>query len=128
MRKRVLDRRERGSDPPPRIAKKEMSAGAPVAFDIIFAKGVEDQLKGLTARDRRAGLDGIEEQLIHQPTLETRIRKRMRPNPLANWELRLGNLRVYYRVPAEVANLVEVAAIGVKEGNEVWIGGEKVDL
>jgi hypothetical protein len=32
------------------------------------------------------------------PTLETRNRKPMRPNPIAPWELRIGHLRVYFEV------------------------------
>ena len=32
---------------------------------------------------------------MHQPAVEMRNRKPMRPNPVAPWELRIGNLRVY---------------------------------
>jgi hypothetical protein len=41
-------------------------------------------------------LDAVEKQLQLQPDIETRNRKPMRPNPLAPWELRIGNPRVYY--------------------------------
>ena len=51
-----------------------------------------------TARQRAIVLDAVDEQLTHQPTVETRNRKPMRPNPLAPWELRIGVLRVYYDV------------------------------
>jgi hypothetical protein len=52
----------------------------------------------------------------------------MRPNPMAPWELRIGNLRVYYDVVDEPEATVHVRAIGVKERNRVRIGGEVVDL
>lgn len=66
-------------------------------------------------------------QLAHQPTVETRNRKRMRPNPLAPWELRIGNLRVYFSVEEEPERVVKVRAIGVKkQGNRLFIGGEEV--
>ena len=52
----------------------------------------------LTARQQVTVLDTVERQLARQPNTETRNRKPMRPNPLAPWELRIGNLRVYYDV------------------------------
>lgn len=66
-------------------------------------------------------------QLAHQPTVETRNRKRLRPNPLAPWELRIGNLRVYFSVEEEPERVVKIRAIGVKkQGNRLFIGGEEV--
>ena len=52
----------------------------------------------------------------------------MRPNPLAPWELRIGELRVYYDVEQELKNLVTVLAVGVKDRNRVIIGGEEIEL
>jgi len=60
--------------------------------------------------------------------VETKNRKPMRPNPLASWELRIGKLRVYYDIEEEAENVVYIVAIGVKERNRVWIGGEEVEL
>jgi len=60
--------------------------------------------------------------------VETKNRKPMRPNPLASWELRIGKLRVYYDIEEEAGNVVYIVAIGGKERNRVWIGGEEVDL
>lgn len=66
-------------------------------------------------------------QLAHQPTVERRNRKRLRPNPLAPWELRIGNLRVYFSVEEEPERVVKIRAIGVKkQGNRLFIGGEEV--
>jgi hypothetical protein len=50
------------------------------------------------------------------------------PNPLAPWELRIGNLRVYYDVEEEPVSVVYINAIGIKERNQVRIAGEVYDL
>ena len=57
--------------------------------------------------------------------METRNRKFMRPNPLADWELRVQNLRVYYIVEEESEPVVRIRASGIKIGNQVFLGGEK---
>ena len=41
----------------------------------------DEHLAGLTARERVTLLDEVERQLLDQPTVETRNRKPMRPNP-----------------------------------------------
>lgn len=70
----------------------------------------------------------MDEQLTYQATVETKNRKRMRPNPLAPWELRIGDLRVYYDVEDEPEAVVYINAVGVKERNQVRIAGEIYDL
>jgi len=65
-------------------------------YHIEYAPDAEDHLRVLTARQQAIVLDTVDEQLAYEPTVETRNRKPMRPNPLAPWELRIGNLRVYY--------------------------------
>ncbi|HXE51879.1 MAG TPA: hypothetical protein VN541_02645 [Tepidisphaeraceae bacterium] len=97
-------------------------------FEIEFAAAVEKHLKVLTAHQRQMVFAGIEAHLTDQPTVTTRNRKPMRPNPLASWELRLGDLRVYYRVRGKPEAVVQIAAVGVKKREQVWIGREKVDL
>jgi hypothetical protein len=52
----------------------------------------------------------------------------MRPNPVAPWELRIGNLRVYYDVEAEPEPVVFIRAVGIKERERVRIGREVIDL
>jgi hypothetical protein len=65
---------------------------------------------------------------MYQPNIETKNRKLMRPNPLAIWELRIAELRVYYDVEEEPEALVYINAIGVKERNIVRIAGEIFEL
>ena len=85
-------------------------------------------MRVLTARQKAIVLDGVDDQLMYQPTVETKNRKPMRPNPVAPWELRIGNLRVYYDVEEDPEPLVYIRAVGVKEGNRVRIGRDVIDL
>ena len=64
----------------------------------------------------------------YEPTVETRNRKRLRPNPVAPWELRIGRVRVYFEVEDEPRLVVRILAVGDKVRNRVRIGGEEVEL
>jgi len=97
-------------------------------YRIDYSPETEDHFRTLTARQKAIILNAVDEQLVHQPTVETKNRKPMRPNPLAPWELRIGNLRVYYDVEEDPEPLVYIRAVGVKEGNRVRIGREVIDL
>lgn len=97
-------------------------------YRIAYSPDSESHLRALAARDRVIVLDAVVEQLAHEPTVETRNRKPMRPNPLAPWELRVGDLRVYYDVSEEPEPVVHIRAVGIKEHNELRIGGESYKL
>jgi mRNA-degrading endonuclease RelE of RelBE toxin-antitoxin system len=97
-------------------------------FQIEYSPEAEDHLRALTVRQQRIVLDAVDEQLSHEPAVETRNRKQMRPNPLAPWELRVGKLRVYCDVDDEQAFTVFVRAVGIKERNQVAIGREVIEL
>ena len=99
-----------------------------MAYVIEYSPEAEDHLRRLTTRQQRTVLDTVDRQLVNEPNVETRNRKPMRPNPVAPWELRIGDLRVYYEVKNEPHLVVRVLAIGVKERNEVRIGGERIKL
>ncbi|MCK6556569.1 hypothetical protein L6Q96_18625 [Candidatus Binatia bacterium] len=84
-------------------------------------------------------LDAIRAQLTHEPLVETRQRKPLRPNPLAPWELRTGSLRAFHEVRSPerepsnreleaAANVVYVLAVGKKERNALRIAGEVVKI
>jgi len=71
--------------------------------------------------------DGIYENLEHEPTLETRNRKKLRPNETAEWELRIGKFRVFYDVD-EAVRIVAIEAIAEKKGNSLFFQGEEQEL
>ena len=97
-------------------------------YEIVFARETREHLEWLSARQRAIVLNAVAEQLAHQPSVETRNRKPLRPNELADWELRVGRLRVYYDVSDQPEPVVRVKAVGIKEREQVWIGGKVVRL
>jgi len=90
-----------------------------LACRIEHSPATHDHLRALTARQR---------SLDRQPLVETRNRKPMRPNPLAPWELRVTELRVYHDVTLEPEEIVTILAVGVKQRSRIIIGGEEVEL
>ena len=97
-------------------------------YTIEFAESVEDHFRTLTARERTTTLAAVERQLMHEPLRETRNRKPLRPNPIAPWELRVGELRVFYEVVGSVSGVVRVLAVGRKRRNVLMIGGKEIRL
>ena len=94
-------------------------------YKLEFAKAVKAHFAALTARQRATVLDAIERQLADEPLKESRNRKPLRPNPIAPWELRVGELRVFYEVAAQV---VHILAGGIKSRNFVRIGEQEFQL
>lgn len=96
-------------------------------YDIDFTSDAIEDLQSLRKHEQNTVIDGIEQQLRYEPTTETRNRKRMRPNVIAEWELRIGDFRVLYNVDGQV-RIVEVQRIGEKRGNAFFFRGRKTDL
>jgi mRNA-degrading endonuclease RelE of RelBE toxin-antitoxin system len=99
-----------------------------MAFEIFFSPEAVDHLVALPKFEQTMVVVQIEIQLAYQPTLPTRKRKVLRPNPIAPWELRLGDFRVFYDVQEIPTAIVNVKAVGKKVHNELWIGGDKIEL
>jgi mRNA-degrading endonuclease RelE of RelBE toxin-antitoxin system len=85
-------------------------------------------MRSLTVRQRDLIFDSIEKQLTHEPLAETKNRKPLRPNPIVPWELRIGNLRVFYEIGNDEPNVVRILAVGQKKGNKVFIGNKEINL
>ena len=71
--------------------------------------------------------DAVQLQLSFGPTIPTRNRKPLRPNPLSEWELRVGALRIFYDVDTE-ERVVLIKAVGWKEHNRLFIRGKEFEL
>jgi mRNA-degrading endonuclease RelE of RelBE toxin-antitoxin system len=99
-----------------------------LSYQIEYTDAAIEHLKFLTTRQQRTVLDTVDEQLKYEPLVETRNRKPMEPNSLATWELRIGNLRVYYNVEVNTVSVVYIQAVGVKNRNRVRIGQEEIEL
>jgi mRNA-degrading endonuclease RelE of RelBE toxin-antitoxin system len=105
---------------------KFIRPGIPM-YRIEFTSAALDDLDSMRKFDLRRVAAEIEVQLTHEPNRETRHRKRLRPNELAEWELRIEAFRVFYDVGLE-AEIVKVIAVGFKDGTDLYIHGEKYEL
>jgi mRNA-degrading endonuclease RelE of RelBE toxin-antitoxin system len=93
-------------------------------FEIEFTPEATDDLRALRKHEQVEAIAAIEAHLRHEPTAETRNRKRLRPNDVAEWELRAGKLRVLYNVE-EGPRLVRIEAVGFKIGNLLFVRGRR---
>jgi mRNA-degrading endonuclease RelE of RelBE toxin-antitoxin system len=81
-------------------------------FTIEYSEMAANHLAELRAFDRKQVLDQIDAQLTHQPTSETRNKKKLvglsppwkHLEPV--WELRFGEFRVFYDVDEEESGVV----------------------
>src|ERR1700693_3710440 len=90
-------------------------------FKITISEDAARQFRSLPVRDQRILEAAILSRLEHQPTTPTKAVKRLRPNPLAEFELRAGDLRALYNVEeGEVVVLI----VGRKVGNKLIVKGE----
>jgi mRNA-degrading endonuclease RelE of RelBE toxin-antitoxin system len=96
-------------------------------YDIEFTPDVLDDLKAFRKFEQQKIISGIEIQLKYEPTVETRNRFQMRPNDVAEWELRLGKYRVFYDVE-ETIHIVTIEVIGFKCGNRLFVRGKRREL
>jgi mRNA-degrading endonuclease RelE of RelBE toxin-antitoxin system len=88
-----------------------------MAYQITITEEAESHC----AREQRLLKAAIQARLVHQPITETNAIKRLRPNPLAEFELRVHDLRVLYNVEeSEVVLLV----VGRKVGNKLVVKGQ----
>jgi mRNA-degrading endonuclease RelE of RelBE toxin-antitoxin system len=98
-------------------------------FAVKFAPEVLDHLDVIDRRYHGLIARTINERLSLQPERETRNRKPLlQPAHFgATWEIRFGpanRFRVFYEVDSS-ARTVWVLAIGIKEGNQLLVGGEE---
>jgi mRNA-degrading endonuclease RelE of RelBE toxin-antitoxin system len=94
---------------------------------VIYGYDAREHLASLTAAQRSQVFDRVDEQLKQQPHVPTRNRKLLKPNPNAMWELRIGELRVFYDL-FETDSRVEIVAVGVKKHGILTIAGEEVQI
>ena len=75
----------------------------------------------MTARQRATVLAKVDAQLTHQPTTATRNRKLLQPGAITLWELRVGDLHVYF-LSRGSAFVLSASRIATKPGSAA---GEK---
>lgn len=99
---------------------------------MIYASVTKLQLKAIERKYYSLIRTTIEKELQFEPDIERRNRKPLRRRVTfeAEWELRFGpdnRFRVFYDINLD-SHEVNILAIGVKEGNRLFIGGEGVKL
>jgi mRNA-degrading endonuclease RelE of RelBE toxin-antitoxin system len=94
---------------------------------VLLGPDATRQLRALRAFDAASLKDAMRRQLSEaDATEETHQRFRLRrPSKFAEFELRVGNWRVFYRVRGEE---VEVVLIGEKRGERLFIDGKRFVL
>jgi mRNA-degrading endonuclease RelE of RelBE toxin-antitoxin system len=101
-------------------------------YTLAFASEVTKHLRAIDAKYHALIREKIGEQLRFEPGAETTNRKPLRqPAPFgATWEIRFGpdnRFRVLYDIDQE-ARAVQIMAIGEKQRERLFIGGEEVQL
>jgi mRNA-degrading endonuclease RelE of RelBE toxin-antitoxin system len=93
-----------------------------MTYTITITDDADRQFRALPIRQQRILEAGILSRLQRQPTTPTKAIKRLRPNPLAEFELRAGDLRALYNVEGEE---VVILIVGRKVGNKLIVEGEE---
>ncbi|HEY7154015.1 MAG TPA: hypothetical protein VH575_08680 [Gemmataceae bacterium] len=101
-------------------------------YTLLFASAISEHLRAIDTKHHALIREKIGEQLRFQPGVETTNRKPLRqPAPFAaTWEIRFGpdnRFRVLYDIDEE-ARIVRIMAIGEKQRERLFIGGEEVQL
>ena len=101
-------------------------------YTLVYAPEVKQHLRAIERQHYSLIRETIQEQLLLEPDAETRNRKPLRQPAIfeAQWELRFGSgnrFRVFYEIDRENRE-VYILAIGVKERDRLFIGGEEVEL
>lgn len=101
-------------------------------YSIEYTEEALKDIEYFRKSERQQILEQIDIQLTYEPTVITKNRKPLRPNQLAEWELRIGKYRVFYDVieaaNSEIVKIVKIEAVGFKLQNKLFIRGEAFDL
>jgi mRNA-degrading endonuclease RelE of RelBE toxin-antitoxin system len=100
-----------------------------VKFEITLTQTAAEHVRSFRKYEQQIILDAIAEQLAHEPTVETRNRKRLGENELSDWELRVDDIRVFYDVFLDDRQCtVKIKAVGRKDHGVLRIGDKEVRL
>ena len=101
-------------------------------FDLVYDDNTISHVRAIDRKHHRMITRTLVQQLCHEPDVQTRNRKPLTgPVPWgATWELRFGpgnSFRAFYDIN-ESGHIVDILAVGVKEGNRLWVGGEEIAI
>ena len=96
-------------------------------FDLKWTESALEDLSFFRKYEQTLILDQVDVQLSYDTATETRHRKPLEPNELAEWEVRIGSYRVFYDVDTTEAT-VKIKAVGSKLHNTLTIRGREYSL
>jgi len=96
-------------------------------FEIEFTSDAVDDLKAFRKAEQQMIFDQIDNQLVYEPMVDTRNRKKLRPNDVAEYELRIGRFRVFYDVDEKV-KMGKIEAVVQKRGSLLFMRGKEYVL
>jgi mRNA-degrading endonuclease RelE of RelBE toxin-antitoxin system len=102
------------------------------AFEVVFDALALDHIEAIERKYDSLIRKAIEEQLVHEPDVQTRNRKPLvRETAIgATWELRCGpgnRFRIFYDVHRD-GRVVVVLAIARKIRNQLFVGKDMFEL
>ncbi|HPM80174.1 MAG TPA: hypothetical protein PLF81_05715 [Candidatus Anammoximicrobium sp.] len=96
-----------------------------MSWTVTLKESAIGDLRWFGRKDGRILLDEAERRLSADPLSETRSMKTLRPNPVAQRELRLfGKYRVLFNLDTEVEE-VTIILVGEKRGNSLFVRGQE---
>jgi hypothetical protein len=102
-------------------------------FNLVYDQEIRQHLTAIERKYHSLIRQTIAEQLTYEPDVQTRNRKSLSSSAEFGentWEIRFGpenRFRVFYRSDRSQRE-VRILAIGVKQRNQLWIGGERFEL
>ena len=96
-----------------------------MSWTVLLKESAIDDLRWFGKKDGRLLLKEAEQHLTGDPLAESHNMKTLRPNPVAQRELRLfGKYRVLFNVD-EANETVTIILVGDKRGNSLFVQGEE---
>src|SRR5262245_46501766 len=96
-----------------------------MVWKVALARSVIGDLQWFGRKEGRKVLQAAQERLATDPQEDSRNMKSLRPNPVAQRELRLfGNYRLLFNL-SESAQTVTIVLAGEKRGNALLVRGKE---
>jgi mRNA-degrading endonuclease RelE of RelBE toxin-antitoxin system len=96
-----------------------------MSWTVVLKPSVTDDLLWFGKKDGRVLLKEAAQRLAADPLAENRNQKKLRPNPVAERELRLfGKYRVLFNIN-EIGREVTIVLVGEKRGDSLIVQGEE---
>lgn len=93
-------------------------------YEIEFTPTAREDLRYFKKYEQNIIIEAIEIQLTYEPAVETTNRFHRNPPYIADWELHVGDFRIFYNVE-ETVNIVRIERIGEKPNNQLYFRGKR---